>query len=68
MVTGGIAQLVRACVLYTLCPWFESKYPHHKNENKVEDLFLLSLSDAWIKIKGHFRIFFKKLFVFSSTR
>ena len=25
---GGIAQLVRACVLYTQCPWFESKYPH----------------------------------------
>ena len=25
----GIAQLVRACVLYTQCPWFESKYPDH---------------------------------------
>ena len=20
--------MVRACVLYTQCPWFESKYPH----------------------------------------
>ncbi len=26
---GGVAQLVRACVLYTQSPWFESTHPYH---------------------------------------
>lgn len=42
--------------------------PHHENENKVEDLFLLSLSDAWMRTKDYFRIFFKSFFVSASTR
>ena len=26
---GDVAQLVRACVLYTQCPRFESWHPYH---------------------------------------
>ena len=42
MIVRGIAQLVRACVLYTQCPWFESKYPDQANEraNKISLLIL----------------------------
>lgn len=30
---GPVAQLVRASVLYTLCPWFESRQAHQINKS-----------------------------------
>lgn len=34
---GGVAQLARACVLYTQSPWFEPTHPYQTYLGKVVD-------------------------------
>lgn len=40
--SGGVAQLVRACVLYTQRPWFESRHPYHETTNDRRSFFCAS--------------------------
>ena len=55
---GDVAQLVRACVLYTQCPRFESWHPYHFGFDASRGVLLAGDSNLKMRVLASLPFFY----------